>query len=143
MDKDQAEINAVRSTFPDAKHQTCWWHLKCSVKKTLKDSKSTDVLFHYTLGECAQYIPDFEPCWGSYAHRRFLYIDHDSSKCSCISRSRYLAGRAWLETNTTELRNDVLRLIDKHFNMNLFIPDSNESFCSSANSEKFRVSRKV
>lgn len=32
-DKDFSEINAMRSVFPEAKHQLCFWHVLRAVKK--------------------------------------------------------------------------------------------------------------
>jgi transposase-like protein len=34
-DKDFSEINAFRATFPDAKHQLCFWHVLRAVKTRL------------------------------------------------------------------------------------------------------------
>lgn len=130
-DKDQSELNAASVIFPEAKRQICWWHLKCAIKKKLKDSKSTDVLSHYIPGQCAPYISDFEACWGSYPHRRSLYVEHDILKCSCPSKGREFFGRGRLETDTPALRDDVLRLIDKHFNLHPLISDSNGTLLSA------------
>lgn len=130
-DKDQAELNAVGAVFPGCKRHICWWHLKQAVQRKLKDSHAIDVLCSYVPGECAPFITGFEPCWGSYPHKRFLYIEHDIRSCSCPSRHREYVARGRLETTNTELRNDILSIIDKHANLHPMIPDRNGTYLSS------------
>lgn len=47
IDKDQAEISAVRSVWPEAKIQLCYWHVKRAVNKKMCESKKTKTQDHY------------------------------------------------------------------------------------------------
>ncbi len=40
-DKDWSEINAMRATWPDAKHQLCFWHGLRALKQRLAKKKET------------------------------------------------------------------------------------------------------
>ena len=41
VDKDAAEISAVRQTWPETSIQLCYWHSKRALRAKLKDSKKT------------------------------------------------------------------------------------------------------
>lgn len=129
-DKDSAEISALGSIFSAAKHQLCWWHVKRAIRQKLKDSKPTDPLSSYFPEECEWIIPHFHTCWGSYHHRRPVHSSHFHGQCFCLSRSREFRGRGRLETSRVDERNNVLNLVDKHFNLHSFIPDGNGYFLS-------------
>jgi hypothetical protein len=40
-DKDWSEINAMRETWPDAKHQLCFWHALRAIKQRLCKNSET------------------------------------------------------------------------------------------------------
>lgn len=44
-DKDWSEINAMRSTWPDAKHQLCFWHALRALKQRLSKTKDTPAMY--------------------------------------------------------------------------------------------------
>jgi hypothetical protein len=47
-DKDQSEINAVRTIWPNSKHQLCFWHALRAVKQRLAKNKSTPAFYDAT-----------------------------------------------------------------------------------------------
>jgi hypothetical protein len=44
-DKDQSEINAVNSVWPNTKHQLCFWHALRAVKQWLCQNKTTPAFY--------------------------------------------------------------------------------------------------
>lgn len=44
-DKDWSEINAMRNTWPQAKHQLCFWHALHAVKQCLAKNKETPAFY--------------------------------------------------------------------------------------------------
>lgn len=57
-DKDWSEINAMRATWPEAKHQLCFWHALRALKQRLAKKKDTPA-----------------PYDSEAAHREFNIID--------------------------------------------------------------------
>lgn len=46
-DKDKSEIDAVRHTWPESKHQLCWWQVKRAIRSKLTKSDNMDALARY------------------------------------------------------------------------------------------------
>lgn len=44
-DKDWSEINAMRATWPNAKHQLCFWHALRALKQRLSKTKDTPAVY--------------------------------------------------------------------------------------------------
>ena len=44
-DKDWSEINAMRATWPEAKHQLCFWHALRALKQRLAKKKETPAIY--------------------------------------------------------------------------------------------------
>jgi len=57
-DKDIAEIHAAQTTWPESKHQLCWWHLHKALCERLAKSKLSTTAYNATQ-----------------AHAEFLFID--------------------------------------------------------------------
>lgn len=45
-DKNQSEINAFRSAYPDSKHQLCFWHVLRAVKTRLSILRRAPAYYH-------------------------------------------------------------------------------------------------
>ncbi|TCD59764.1 hypothetical protein EIP91_011523, partial [Steccherinum ochraceum] len=54
-DKDWSEINAMRHTWPHAKHQLCFWHALRALKQRL--AKNRDAPAHYNVDEAHREFP--------------------------------------------------------------------------------------
>ena len=57
-DKDWSEINAMDATWPNAKHQLCFWHALRAIKQRLAKTKDTPAVYD-----------------GVAAHNEFDFID--------------------------------------------------------------------
>ena len=57
-DKDWSEINAMRATWPEAKHQLCFWHALRVLKQRLAKKKDTPAEYN-----------------AEAAHQKFSFID--------------------------------------------------------------------
>lgn len=57
-DKDQAEINALKAVWPDAKHQLCLWHVLRALKRRLAHNESPQL---YNALEAHKVFPVIDP----------------------------------------------------------------------------------
>ena len=63
VDKDTAEISAVRQVWPGTNIQLCYWHSKCALRTKLKDTKKTSSQSRYFPVDAQKLIPELELCW--------------------------------------------------------------------------------
>lgn len=131
IDKDQAEISAVRSVWPEAKIQLCYWHVKPAVNKKMCESKKTKTQDHYWPENALRLIPDLEVCWGTLPERRPLGTDHWLGRCECPPRTEKLEREGRLEVTTKKERDTVLEILRRHFHLHPLIPDENGTFKSA------------
>jgi hypothetical protein len=54
-DKDQIEINALRSVWPTAKHQLCFWHVLRALKRRLANNREAPAFYRAT--EASSHFP--------------------------------------------------------------------------------------
>lgn len=64
-DKDQAEISAIQSTWPNVKHQLCYWHVRRALRQRLTSNKVTRNHGEYRPDEVRVFVLDAEICWAS------------------------------------------------------------------------------
>ena len=123
-DKDQAEINAIKSVFETVTIQLCYWHAKRAVRTKLRDSKQTDTQGRYVAETARSLIPTLEICWGTPKDRR-PEGEHKKRECSCESKSVDFAEKGSVETSAPVDRDTVLDMFCRHFNAHPLIPDKN------------------
>ena len=70
VDKDTAEISAVRQVWPETTIQLCYWHSKRALRTKLKDPKKTANQQRYIPEDAQKLVPGLEICWGSVPTRR-------------------------------------------------------------------------
>ncbi|PCH39585.1 hypothetical protein WOLCODRAFT_110923 [Wolfiporia cocos MD-104 SS10] len=76
LDKDWSEINAMRSTWPQAKHQLCFWHGLRAIKQRLVKNKETPAF--YDVDEARREF--------SYINANFVpYLQQTGSKVCFVS----------------------------------------------------------
>lgn len=56
-DKDQAEITAIQTTWPNATVQLCFWHAKRAIRKKLKDAGKTKSQRRYDPMQAKALVP--------------------------------------------------------------------------------------
>ena len=129
VDKDTAEISAVRQVWPETNIQLCYWHSKRALRTKLKDSKKTSSQSRYFPVDAQKLIPELEICWGSVPTRR-PDGDHRYQRCQCSSRNDSFEEKGRMETSTSEEREIVMLIFCRHYNSHPLIPDQNGSFRS-------------
>ena len=75
-DKDRDEIQSLRSTFPDAKHQCCYWHAIQYVKKRLTEDKPTTPYNAKDAHNCFNFI---DARWGPGVDKALLEGSEEDS----------------------------------------------------------------
>lgn len=130
IDKDAAEIFAVKSVWPHTKVQLCYWHVKRAVNLKLCEAKKTKTQDRYWPAQAQQLIPHLEVCWGSLPTRRPLG-DHFVGRCNCPSKAERVEEEGRLEPANKDERDSVLEIMRRHFHLHPLIPDENGTFKSA------------
>ncbi|PCH44631.1 hypothetical protein WOLCODRAFT_50308, partial [Wolfiporia cocos MD-104 SS10] len=113
-DKDWSEINAMHATWPNAKHQLCFWHALRALKQRLAKTKEHPA--HYDVeSACCEFsfiknnfLPEMQ------RHRVFR-----SSKCRCTARIRYEEKRRLPVLSSLP----IMHLFAKHASQHSLLPE--------------------
>ena len=129
-DKDEAELRAVKEVWPEIHQQLCHWHVKRAVLCKLKDSsQSRPVSFANALA-AQQLIPELEPCWGIQLANRDNG-PHSDGICQCVIPTAVYREAGRCEPSTSQERDTVLDMLNRHYNAHPLIPDMGGTFRTS------------
>lgn len=129
VDKDLAEIAAVRSVWPDTTLQLCLWHAMRAIRAKLKDASPSRAQAQYFPEVALDIVPGLEICWGSLPTRR-PNGDHRYGRCNCPSNSDVISEKGRIEVLSADHKNSNIRMYSRHFNSHSLIPDRNGTFRS-------------
>ncbi|KAE8238675.1 hypothetical protein A4X13_0g8421 [Tilletia indica] len=118
-DKDQAEINAIQTVWPNSKVQLCYWHVRRALRQRFSNSKATSTSTYHPF-EAAATVSGLEPCWGVSSQRR--HSDNPSiCKCSCRSETSWdKPGRLEIPKDQNEM---MINFVSRHFNLHPLFPN--------------------
>lgn len=118
-DKDSAQLDAIKMTWPNATIQLCYWHVLRAVRAKLADTARTAPVPYHPL-EAQSLVPEVEICWASQS--LFRPSDHRYGSCDCPSKDRDFSQRLRIETSKQEAQ-AVVDMISRHFNSHSTIPN--------------------
>ena len=111
-DKDWAQINTARQTWPTTKIQLCYWHLRRAVKKRLADSSVNTNIYD-----------------AEYANREVNFIDVNFHP---FPRDQSTGIRSSQNCDVCfcprELRETILEIISYHFHLHPLLPNDNNQY---------------
>ena len=113
-DKDLAQINAARATWPDANIQLCLWHVKRAVEQKLSSRASQQ----------SRYNPQ-------NAHRLCSVIDEMWQPIVFHSINNVSNKRITQQICNKDMRLEIKSMIERHFNRHSLIPNSDGVFLDS------------
>lgn len=106
-DKDFAEINAAQTIWPEAQIQLCAWHVQRAIKQRLASNKQS-VYYTYNPKIAHEQCSTVDPNWG---------VTNSPETVFC----------------PLDLREIVLKLVNKHFNHHILLPRLDGTFFTNAN----------
>ena len=119
-DKDFAQIAAAKNTWPGVNIQLCLWHVKRAVEQRLSSRAQMQKL-RYNAIEAHQQCSIINPSWQQIV---FLDSNTQSLQHGKAKRSGQLCEKS--------IRDEVKKLMEKHFNRHMLIPTSEKTFIQDA-----------